>query len=100
PVDADYEGAREGWSRSTMLIRQDIALANGPIIDPPERLGEMVDWFARLREAGHRMTMMPEVLSLRRIRPGSLTNRNADLSRGYLQAARAALLRRRPKVQN
>lgn len=95
PAQADFAGARGGWSRSTMLIRRTAAEAIGPIIDPPGRAGEMVDWFARASEQGLQLHMMPEVMALRRIRPGSLTYSNAGLAEGYLQVARAALLRRR-----
>lgn len=95
PATADFKGARGGWSRSTMLIRRDAVLRIGPIIDPPGRAGEMVDWFARAAEQGLVLHMMPEVLALRRIRPGSLTYGNAGLAASYLQVARAALLRRR-----
>lgn len=95
PALADFAGARGGWSRSTMLIRRAAALSIGPVIDPPGRAGEMVDWFARAMEQGLKLHLMPEVMALRRIRPGSLTYDNAGLASGYLQVARAALLRRR-----
>lgn len=95
PENADFIGARGGWSRSTMLIRSAAAQAIGPIVDPPGRAGEMIDWFARAAEQGLNLHMMPEVLALRRIRPGSLTYGNSGLAESYLQVARAALLRRR-----
>lgn len=99
PKDADFATARGGWSRSTMLIRREVIDRVGPIIDPPGRAGEMVDWFARAQEQGHRMALLEEPLALRRIRPGSLTYHNDDLARGYLHVARAALLRRRSAVE-
>lgn len=95
PARADFAGASGGWSRSTMLIRREAAVAVGPIIDPPGRAGEMVDWFARAKEKGFSLVMLPETLALRRIRPGSLTWGNDKLGESYLQVARAALLRRR-----
>lgn len=95
PANADYAGARDGWSRSTMLVRTAVALETGPIADTPGRVGEMIDWWARMREGGHVLTMLPEVLALRRIRPGSLTYRNPSLGGAYLKIARAALERRR-----
>lgn len=95
PATADFAGARDGWSRSTMLVRRDAALDAGAIGDLPGRAGEMIDWWARMREQGHVLTMLPDVLALRRIRAGSLTYRNASLSGAYLQVARAALERRR-----
>lgn len=95
PALADMAGASGGWSRSTMLMRRHVVAAVGPIVDPPGRIGEMVDWFARAREQGLNLVLAPEVLALRRIRPGSLTWGKSDLGQSYLQVARAAMLRRR-----
>jgi glycosyltransferase involved in cell wall biosynthesis len=87
--------ATPGWSRSTMLIRREVADAVGPILDPPGGRGEMIDWIARAREAGFVLDMVSEVLALRRIRPGSLSyGRDATRDRGYLEVARLAMLRR------
>ena len=80
-----------------MLIRTDIARQTGDVIDRPDKLGDMIDWFARVREAGHALLMLPEVLALRRIRPGSLTYQRSADNAGYLAVARAALLRRRAR---
>jgi glycosyltransferase involved in cell wall biosynthesis len=92
---ASKVAATPGWSRSTMLIRRGVAEAVGPILDPPGRRGEMIDWIARTREAGFVLDMMNEVLALRRIRPGSLSyGRDATRDRGYLAVARLAMLRR------
>jgi glycosyltransferase involved in cell wall biosynthesis len=99
PQDADFANARGGWSRSTMLIKHDICMAIGPIVDPVGRAGEMIDWFARGLEQGHRMHLMDEPLALRRIHPGSLTYSHKDIGSSYLQVARAALLRRRAVKQ-
>src|SRR5262245_23348600 len=57
---------RDGWTRTTMVIRTEVALAAGPIVEPPGRVGEMIDWLARVREQGHRLDLIPEVLALRR----------------------------------
>lgn len=84
-----------GWSRTTMLARTDVVRSVGPLIDPPGYVGDMIDWLARVREAGHALSMLPDVVALRRIRPGSLSNRNNRLrDRGYLDVARRAILRR------
>jgi glycosyltransferase involved in cell wall biosynthesis len=105
----DFEGdpststlgeAYDAWLRSTMLVRTAEAIAVGPMVDDASRLGDVIDWIARLRGAGHRLTLLPEVLSLRRRHPGNLSNRDReDLAKGYLAAARAALLRRRSGEQ-
>jgi glycosyltransferase involved in cell wall biosynthesis len=86
----------DGWTRTTMVIRAEVALGAGPVIDPPGHAGELVDWLARVREQGNHMHLMTKVLALRRIRPDSLTYaRTAERDRGYLFAARQAILRRR-----
>jgi glycosyltransferase involved in cell wall biosynthesis len=86
----------DAWTRTTMVVRTDVALAVGSISDPPGGVGELVDWFARIREDGYRLHLLPEVLALRRVRPGSLTYaRSASAERGYLFAARRSILRRR-----
>ncbi|MET3519882.1 glycosyltransferase family 2 protein [Mesorhizobium sp. M4B.F.Ca.ET.215.01.1.1] len=87
--------ATPGWSRTTMVIRREVTEAVGPIVDPPGGRGEMIDWIARVREAGFALDMLDEVLALRRIRPGSLSyGRDAARDRGYLEVVRAAMLRR------
>ena len=53
-------------------------------------------WLARVREQGHHMHLIPEVLALRRMRAGSLTySRTPERDSAYLFAARRAILRRR-----
>ena len=94
-TDAPSADTTPGWSRSTMVIRREVADAVGPIVDPPGGRGEMIDWIARAREAGFVLDMIDEVLALRRIRPGSLSyGRDAARDRGYLEVARLAMLRR------
>ncbi|MCZ8543544.1 glycosyltransferase family 2 protein [Mesorhizobium qingshengii] len=93
--DAPEAAALPGWSRTTMMIRRAVAETVGPIVDPPGGRGEMIDWIARVREAGFVLDMMDEVLALRRIRPGSLSyGRDPARDRGYLQVARLAMQRR------
>lgn len=95
-ADKKSPNAQPGWSRTTMMIRRQVADTVGTIIDPVGGRGEMVDWLARAREAGFRLDMLGEVLALRRIRPGSLSyGRDSSRDRGYLQVAREAMLRRR-----
>lgn len=100
PSTADRGGAYDGWSRSTMLIGTAEAVAAGAVADVASKLGDMIDWLARVREAGHQLTMLPEVLTLRRRHPNNLSKRSReDLAKGYLAAARAAMLRRRAGEQ-
>ncbi|MBW0159690.1 glycosyltransferase family 2 protein [Sedimentimonas flavescens] len=95
PDDGTGE-VRDGLSRSTMLTTRAVFDQVGPIVDPPGRRGELIDWMARAREAGCRIEVLPDVLALRRILPGSLSwGRDPVADRGYLLAAHAALMRRR-----
>jgi glycosyltransferase involved in cell wall biosynthesis len=88
------------WTRTTMFFRTGAAQEVGDLVDPPGRLGELVDWLARSREIGHRHVMLEEILAMRRIRPGSLSsNLDAERSRGYLLAAHNALERRRQRAR-
>lgn len=85
-----------GWARTTLFAPTDVAKSVGPVIDPPGYAGDMIDWLARARDAGHGLSMLPELVALRRVRPGSLSNRNNELrDKGYLDVARRAILRRK-----
>ena len=85
-----------GWTRTTLFARTDVVRSVGPVIDPPGFAGDMIDWLARAREAGHSLSMHPDVVALRRMRPGSLSDRNNPLrDKGYLDVARRAILRRK-----
>jgi glycosyltransferase involved in cell wall biosynthesis len=86
---------QEFWGRTTMLMRTASARRVGPVIDPAHSRGDMIDWIARARELGLRLEMMPKVLALRRIIPGSLSHGRDSRDYGYLQTVKAALDRRR-----
>lgn len=93
---ANYNRPYDAWTRSTMLIRTDVALAAGPLVDEASRLGDMIDWMARVRERGNRLIMLREVLALRRQHEGNLSKRSREeRSKGYMATVRAAMLRRR-----
>lgn len=98
PARANAGSAYDGWSRTTMLARMDAVHQTGPMLDPPGKVGEMIDWLARLRENGGRLAMLPHVVALRRIHEGSLTyGRASRLAPSYLQVARSAIERRRSR---
>lgn len=88
---------RDIWGRCTMLIRTASARRVGPLVDPAGGggRGDMVDWIARARDLGLRLEMMPEVVALRRIHPGSMSYGFDRRDIGYLHAVKAALDRRR-----
>jgi glycosyltransferase involved in cell wall biosynthesis len=94
--EAGLRSATAGWSRSTFVVRKEVADTVGTMVDLPSRVGDMIDWIKRAREQGHVLDMLPDVVVYRRMRPGSLSDArtNVDRNRGYLAAARNALLRR------
>jgi glycosyltransferase involved in cell wall biosynthesis len=89
---------RDNWGRTTLMMRRTAALRIGPIIDPPHNCGDMIDWLARARELNLRLELMPEVLALRRIIPGSLSYARSARGEGYLHVVKAALERKRMKA--
>jgi glycosyltransferase involved in cell wall biosynthesis len=94
--DRENGAIKDGLGRSTLVIRREVYELIGDIIDPTGSRGDLVDWLARCREAGLYITLIPEVLCLRRIIPGSLSyGRNETLDRGYLEVARRAILRKK-----
>lgn len=98
PSRARLDAAYDGWTRATLMMRTRIAQEAGPMVDHPSKLGELVDWLAVLREKGHKLEMMADVLALRRLHEGSLTAKSREeLSRSYLFLARRALARRRER---
>ncbi|MEQ1769117.1 MAG: glycosyltransferase [Devosia sp.] len=98
PASADLTRAYDGWLRSTMTVRIEATALTAPMIDPPGIIGELVDWIARMREAGARFHMMPEVVTLRRVHAASTSfARRSELGKSYLQIARATMLRRRAR---
>lgn len=58
-------------------------------------VGEGIDWIHRARSLGTRVTMLAEVVMLRRIHGGNTTLSKRIDRRDYLQVVRAALARRR-----
>jgi glycosyltransferase involved in cell wall biosynthesis len=95
-VDDGQGEMRSGPTRSTIVVRREVFLAVGDVFDPPGRCGEMVDWLARLLGQGYRMHAVDEVLALRRVISGSLSQRRAERhGEGLLAVAHRALLRQR-----
>lgn len=84
------------WGRTTMMVRTENARRIGEMIDPPGGRGDTVDWLSRGRDLGFVFIMQPEILAMRRIRPGSLSfGRDTEKDKGYLFALKRALDRRR-----
>ena len=84
------------WSRTTMVITSEAAEKIGKIIDPIGNRGDIVDWLARARDMGMKLELIPEVLAMRRICPGSLSyGIEPDKDKGYLIAIKNSLDRKR-----
>lgn len=91
---------QEGWTRTTMVVRRSVYEGVGDVVDQPSMIGEMIDWIARARDGGFNLVMLPEVLARRRVARGTLSDRrDVESNRGYVIAARAALLRKRERMQ-
>ena len=88
------------WTRTTMVFRTEAAHEVGDLTDFPGYLGELIDWLGRSRALGHRHVMLEEVLAMRRLRPGSLSDAgDSGRTRGYLHAVRNAMERRKQKAR-
>lgn len=84
------------WTRTTMVYRTDAARHIGDLVDLPGYLGELIDWLSRGRDLGQKHHMLDEVLALRRVRAGSLSDTgDSDRTRGYLHAVRKAIERKK-----
>ena len=85
-------GVRAGYNPGALLIRREAFEALGGF-DESLGLGEVVDFFARLRD--RRLRMLDEVVLRRRIHGANSTLSDPTLHAGYLEAARRAIARRR-----
>jgi glycosyltransferase involved in cell wall biosynthesis len=97
PATLPARGPRAGSTGvlvSSMLARRSVFETVGPF-DERLRVGEWVDWYARLQDSACRVTVLPDVVVERRIHD---TN-NSIVRRGdraeYARALKAALDRRR-----
>ncbi|MCF6306085.1 MAG: glycosyltransferase family 2 protein [Rhodobacteraceae bacterium] len=87
---------KSGWSRSTLLMQLETFYKIGPIEDMPGYRGEMVEWLARARALGVKMSMLDEPLAQRRIHKGSLSwNRDVAHDKGYMEIVLRAMRRRK-----
>jgi glycosyltransferase involved in cell wall biosynthesis len=86
-------GTFAGWSRGTMLIREEAFARVGPFTQ--WRLGEFVEWYARAVDLGLRLLMLPEVLLLRRVHDANVGVRLRHERGEYARVLKAVLDRRR-----
>lgn len=95
-VDDGTGEVRLGLTRSGIVLRRGVYDCIGDMSDQPGQRGEVIDWLARIKLAGHQIHKMDEILSYRRIIPGSLSwGRDPTKDVGYLAIAHAAMQRNR-----
>jgi glycosyltransferase involved in cell wall biosynthesis len=78
---------------SALVRRVSIQRAGG--FDPTYRVAEGMEWLGRLRDAGVRIAVVPEVLMLRRIHDSNLTHQNRQLREGLLRGLKGKIDRMR-----
>jgi hypothetical protein len=66
--------------------------------DPALRVGEDVDWLFRLREACIPLTVLDDIVTIRRLHGDNLTQDNAAFNRGRNAVLKARLDRRRAQA--
>ncbi len=91
--------AMPGHLPSTMLARREAFLRIGGY-ETDVRVGEVVGWYLRAREAGLRMHMLPEVVLHRRIHGSNLVIRQRGAVSDYARLLKASLDRRRAKERS
>ena len=97
------EGSQPGYLIGTLMVRRDVFSRNG-FFDPALRTGYFIDWFSRVRSEGGKLKMLPQTHLKRRIRRGTLGQRqpgaNDPLSSDFLEIARRSILRKRNTNDN
>ncbi len=86
--------ARPGWIMEALLARRDLFARIGGF-QAAYRVGEDSDWFARVRDAGLALTVLPELLVRKRVHGGNATLAGTDTNVHLLRALRASIARKR-----
>jgi hypothetical protein len=81
-----------------MLIRRS-ALHRVGLFNPKLRLGMVIEWYARSRDAGLNEVMLSDVVYRRWVHEANMTVRLADQHQEYAAALRSVLERRRNNRQ-
>jgi glycosyltransferase involved in cell wall biosynthesis len=90
----------EGYSAGAMIVRRTVFKRIGSF-DPQWQVGEVIDWFARVREAGLKIASVPHIVLRRRIHSENMMRRSNPVLGDYARLIKKALDRRRgePGVQ-
>jgi glycosyltransferase involved in cell wall biosynthesis len=91
--DEGVRGTFAGWSRGTMLIRNEAFARVGQFTQ--WRLGEFIEWYARAVDLGLVLLMLPQVLLLRRVHDANVGVRLRQERGEYARVLKAVLDRRR-----
>lgn len=83
-----------GYFPSTLVARADVFEKVGHY-NPRYMTAESLDWFVRVREAGIRVDVLPDVLLRKRVHDRNLTGHMADTRTNVLGALRASIRRTR-----
>lgn len=88
-------GPIQGYATTTLLAKRYVFDKIG-VFDRHYWFGDATDWFLRVKEAGLKFEMVPEVLTLHRMHETNLTRRRSKASRDeFLAIVKASLDRRR-----
>jgi glycosyltransferase involved in cell wall biosynthesis len=90
------ETLKAGILPSAMLLRR-AAFDRVGLFDPRWNLVEWSDWYARSKEAGLDMRVLPQCVAWRRIHPGNKGNAGRASQIEYARVFKAALDRRRAR---
>ena len=83
-----------GYSPCTLLIGRSVFLKVG-YFATTWSVGEFIDWFARARDCGVKMLMLPDVVALRRLHDQNQGVQKADMRSDYALIVKKIIDRRR-----
>ena len=92
--DQPRSGVVPAYVSSTMLARREVFSRVGGF-DPAYRYADSLDWFARARDAGVGIELMPDVLLYHRVHGGNLSRRGEASRAECARILKRALDRRR-----
>lgn len=96
------KGIVPGYLSGTMIAHRSLFNGPGRMFDETLRTGHFIEWYRHQKANETEMVMLEELVLKRRIRPNTLSKRNAGspdgLSKDYLEIARRALLEKRTRA--
>lgn len=95
PSDLDKD--RVGYLPGNLFVLREILDKVGGF-DPNFRVGEGADWFARAKDTGISMAILPETLLYRRVHNDNQTHDLEQVRTGVFRALKASIDRQREKI--